>query len=132
MLRRLVIIAGLSAAIGGLVMILTLPVPLLWRAGGAILWLLLSTHELRVIARAQERCQRIRIEHDGTVWVFDPNGCCLAATLAGGSIVLRNLAWLRFEAQNGQRFAELLRGNGPKNKDWRRLQVIWRHLGASR
>jgi len=113
-------------------MILTLPIPPIWRAAGAMLWLLTSAQEVNVIAKGYKRCQHIRIEHNGDVQVWSPDGCCLQATLCAGSIVLPRFAWLRFRAENGQRFAELVRGKCPENKAWRRLQVIWRHLGAER
>lgn len=124
--------AGCSATFLGLAMILALPVAFLWRVAGALLWLLSATREIRVIANGYKRCQRMRIEYNGDMQVTMPDGCCLPATLLAGSVVLRKIAWLRFEAQNGQQFAELIRGRSPQNKDWRRLQVIWRHLGAGR
>ena len=126
------IIAGVAATVFGFLMILALPVAPLWRVFGAVLWLLASSREMLVIAKGHKRCQHIRIEHNGDMQITAPDGCCSPATLRAGSVVLSRIAWLRFESQNGQQFAELMRGKCRKNKDWRRLQVIWRHLGAGR
>jgi hypothetical protein len=131
-LRRVVLIAGIAAAVFGFVMILALPVAPLWRVSGAVLWLLTSGREILLIAKGHKRCQHIRIEHNGDMQVTAPNGRCSPATLRAGSVVLSRIAWLRFESQSGQQFAELMRGQCWRNKDWRRLQVIWRHLGAGR
>lgn len=132
LLRRVVLLAGLAATVVGFVMILLLPIAPLWRALGSVVWLTTSIRDVFVIAKGHRRCELLRIAPDGGVEVLAPDGCWFRATLLAGTIVLRSFAWLRFEADNGQRFAELLRGKCPQNKDWRRLQVIWRHLGAGR
>ncbi|MDH3806756.1 MAG: hypothetical protein OEU90_14975, partial [Gammaproteobacteria bacterium] len=130
LLRCVVIIAGVAATVLGVTMILALSVPIAWRAAAAVVWLLMNTRELLVITNGYKRCQRIRMEHDGELAVLAPDGCWIGATLLAGSVVLSRFAWLRFESDDGQRFAELMREKRQKNKDWRRLQVIWRHLGA--
>jgi hypothetical protein len=124
--------AGLSATTFGLALVAAMPVAAHWRVVGAVLWLLLSTREMHCIARGFSRCQRLRIAQNGDAEVMTPDGGWVPATLCAGSIVLPRLAWLRLRADNGQHFAELLRCESPRNKDWRRLQVIWRHLGAGR
>jgi hypothetical protein len=116
----------------GLALLLAMPIAIHWRVVAAVLWLLLSALEIRAVARGFSLCQRLRIAHNGAIEVVLSDGGRLTATLSAGSIVLPRLAWLRFQADNGQHFAELLRGGSPQNKDWRHLQVIWRHLGAGR
>lgn len=67
----------------------------------------------------------------GAVEVVGQDGGWRAATLQNGSVVLSEFAWLRIETCDGRKVVELLRGNCRKNKEWRRLQMIWRHLGGS-
>ena len=123
---------GIAAAIGGIIAVVSLPFALGWRALGAGLWALASCYELRAITRAHRNCQLVRIEQDGNILVTMTDGSCMPATLSAGSVVIASFAWLRFTAENGRRHVELFRRESPGNKDWRRLQVIWRHLGAGR
>ena len=53
------------------------------------------------------------------------------ASLLSGSLVLPGVAWLRISVGTGPAYGELLTGNPRKNEDWRRLLVIWRHIGAT-
>ena len=129
-LRRLVILSGVAATVIGLVTILVLSLPPVWRALAALVWLLLNGRELFLIAKAHKRCRRIRIGQGGDVELLAPDGNWTQARLVSGSVVLRKIAWLRFETQNGRRSAELMCCKYAQNKEWRRLQVIWRHLGA--
>jgi len=62
--------------------------------------------------------------------VFANDDCPSGASIEAGSVVLWHFAWLRFRTENGRRHVELMRRKTAQNKDWRRLQVIWRHLGA--
>lgn len=129
-LRQIIVIVGLAVTVLGIVMIALLPVATPWRALGGVVWLTISTRDLFVIKKGHKRCQRLRIVHDGSIEVLAPDGCWFPATLLAGSVVLSRVAWLRFECDDGQRCAELMRGKCLRNKHWRRLQVIWRHLGA--
>jgi hypothetical protein len=113
-------------------MILAFPIPVLWRACAATLWLLLCTREILLIVRGHKGCERFRIEHNGSMKVWAPDGCCLPATLQAGSVVLTRVAWLRFESASGRQFAELMWAKNAQDEDWRRLRVILRHLGAGR
>jgi len=123
---------GLAATGVGLVLILTLPVTWLGRAVAACVWLLVNARQMRRLSNGHKQCQRIRIGHTGEVEVTTTDGCCLPATLVSGSVVLSRAAWIRLESDDGRRFAELLYARRPQNEQWRRLQVIWRHLGAGR
>ncbi len=129
-LRRVVILCGIAAAVVGLATILALSMPPVWRAFAALVWLIMNGQELVLIAKGYKRCRRIRIGHGGDVELLGPDGSWMPATLVSGSVVLRKYAWLRFKTREGQRCAELVRAKSTQNKEWRRLQVIWRHLGA--
>ena len=130
LLRRMVLGTGLVGAAGGAAAIAALPVSANWRIAAFLLWVLICGRDLWLIAIAYRSCARVRIEHTGELLVYAGDGCCSRATLGAGSIVLQDVAWLRFRAENGRRHVELLRRRTSQNKDWRRLQVIWRHLGA--
>ena len=71
-----------------------------------------------------------RIDSQGIVQIRAADGCCITATLCSGSIVLRRAAWLRIRVGNARPHCELIRRDAAENKHWRRLQGIWRHLGA--
>jgi hypothetical protein len=129
-LRRVVILFGIAAAVVGLATILALSMPPVWRAFAALLWLIMNGRELVLIAKGYKQCRRIRIGHDGDVELLGRDGSWMPATLVSGSVVLRQYAWLRFETREGLRFAEPVRAKNAQSEGWRRLQVIWRHLGA--
>jgi hypothetical protein len=118
--------------LAGLLLLLTLPISLPWRGLAAAAWLAQNTCQLRVIANGYTRCRRIRIDQTGAVAAQGPDGCWFPATLVTGSVVLAGFAWLRFKADDGQQFVELLSAKRAGNEGWRRLQVIWRHIGAGR
>lgn len=121
---------GLVAILGGFAIIVGLPFDAGWRALLAAAWLAIGMRDLWVIVQGFRHCSRIRIEHTGDLLVFDSGHCCSAATLVAGSVLLRDIGWLRFRTADGRRHAELVRRNTAQSEDWRRLQVIWRHLGA--
>ena len=115
----------------GLVTILTMQASLIIRLPACVLWLLFSGRELLVIVSGYLRIRRIRLYSNGEVELRNNSGDWQAARLANGSVILDGFAWLRIEACDGRRSVELLRGTSRKNEEWRRLQVIRRHLGAA-
>jgi len=129
-LRRLVLGTGAGAALGGVAAIVELPLEWPWRAAAIGFWMLVCGRDLWLITAGYKHCARIRIEHTGNMLVFASDDCSSVATIGAGSIVLWNFAWLRFRSESGRRHVELIRRKTAQDKDWRRLQVIWRHLGA--
>jgi len=130
-LRCAVQATGLVATILGLIVILSMPVGSSWRAGASVVWLLFGLRELRTIRHAYSRYCRFRIDTAGDVELETVSGEHHAGSLLPGSVVLPRLAWLRFAAADGLVFGEFLCGNAQENKQWRHLQVIWRHFGAA-
>jgi hypothetical protein len=130
-LRLFVRRSGMVAAFLGFIVILTLPVDIAWRAAASLLWLILSFRELRIIRVAYSRYQWLKIDDSGGVELVSPGGEHHAATLLPSSVVLPGLAWLRLRSADGLCFGEFLRGSSHEDKQWRRLQVIWRHFGAA-
>ena len=130
-MRQIVVAAAWAAMSLGLITIISLPIDGLLRAAGSSVWLTAMGRELIVISSAHKRFGRIRIHSDGQVELHDNDGHWQAATIGNGSIVLPKLAWLRIKPASGGRYNVLLRRNSLQSEQWRRLQVIWRHLGAA-
>ncbi|MBT8087186.1 MAG: hypothetical protein KJO46_04090, partial [Gammaproteobacteria bacterium] len=68
---------------------------------------------------------------DGSAALLDRNGQWRPAEVLPGSLLLRHYGWIRLKPRHGRRFAALFRGHCRQSADWRRLQVIWRHVGAT-
>ncbi len=130
-MRRIVVATAWVAMSLGIVTIVSLPIDGLLRAAGSTIWLTGMGVELIVISSAHKQFGRIRMHSDGRIELQDNDGHWQTATIGNGSIVLRKLAWLRLKPASGARYHELLRRNSLQSEQWRRLQVIWRHLGAA-
>jgi hypothetical protein len=129
-MRRITIISGIVAALFGLLIILSATIAPYWRLLASAIWLVFSARELLGIVTGHKLIRRIHIDSDGSVELVTNEGEQLPAKLLAGSIVLPTLAWLRLEAHDGRRSSELIHGKNAQDKQWRHLQVIWRHLGA--
>jgi hypothetical protein len=132
LLRRVVFWSGVGLAACGLVAIVSLPwspVPLTLLA---VVWLGRSGWELVRLHRAWKDCRGLRVSPDGQAVILGADGHWRQANLLDGGVLLRRWGWLRFRTESGAEFAEPLRGRCRKSRDWRRLQVIWRHIGAVR
>jgi len=116
--------------IGGNLLIISLPLPTIASLVGMALWSLISVRELRALRCAWAGCVALRITANGDVGVLGPNLEWRSAQLVSGSILLRKAGWIRLKTGSGRVFAELVRAGGQRGRDWRRLQVIWRHIGA--
>ena len=120
---RLLIAAGLT-------LILILSVDVLLRALGCLFWVAIGWFELRRLQLGFDSCNGIRIDSNGEIAILNNDQEWVPGTLQSGSVLLRRLGWLRLQSSNGQIFLELIRGDARQSQDWRRLQVIWRHIGA--
>ena len=129
-LRRLVLISGWLALAAGAVICLSMPFAWEWRLAAGSLWVLVSERELRVMANGHRLYRGVRLDANGGAALLTRDGDWSPATLLAGSLVLPSLAWLRFKDQDGRQRVELIGCKCAENKAWRRLQVIWRHLGA--
>ncbi len=127
-LRTLVVASGWSLLVAGLVCVTGLPLLPLQRIAVGVVWLVLVAREIRRLQCAYIRYRYIRVFHDGSVSLMSARGTAVAARILPGSMLLRGIGWLRLKSADGARCSELVCGNCRKNKGWRRLQVIWRHL----
>ena len=129
-LRIIVITSGRLLAAAGLVTVLTLDIGAAVRAAGCISWIILCRIELQQMQRGFDSCRIVRVFADGQIALLGNDKDWVPGTLQSGSIVLRKFAWLRVQTIDGEHIAEPLRGSTRENQEWRRLQVIWRHVGA--
>jgi hypothetical protein len=129
-LRRLVLGTGILLAVVGVAAIGVLPVSPAMKLLLCASWCGMSVRELLHIANGYKACCRLQVDASGTVQVFDRQGACRRARIEAGSMVFWRIAWLRLRGPQGSRHSELLGCNVAKVHDWRRFQVIWRHLGA--
>ena len=130
-LRLFVDVTARLLIAGAIGIALTMSVSALPRLALSLCCLWLGSVELTRLHRGFEACTAIRLTSDGNVGIDPGDGNWVTADLESGSIVLRRLAWLRLRTANGRLITELLRGDARQCRDWRRLQVIWRHFGAS-
>lgn len=128
--RIVVTVSGQLLAFTGFVIILTLDMPAALRALGCIAWWLWTYLEMDRIERGFANCRAIRVNSDRSLEVLNSEMECIPSRLLGGSMVLPNMAWIRYETGSGSRAAEFFIGDCRSSNEWRRLQVIWRHVGA--
>ncbi len=129
-LRIAVVISAQMLIFAGMVLILTLSLNAAARGIACALWVAYGWFELRRLRRGYESCREIRLLAGGDALVLTSAGQWVSGVVLSGSVVLKNLAWLRLRTAEGAEIVELLRGDGRRCHDWRRLQVIWRHIGA--
>ena len=129
-MRVLVLASGTSFAALGLVMLALIDANSFPRAILGLAWLVHTGRALWCTVIAYTRNGILRVSAGGETAVRTGSDAWEPAQLCSGSIVLPQLAWLRITAANGTRYAELLHGCRRKSEDWRRFQVIWRHIGA--
>jgi len=127
-LRQTVLLSGAGLGLLGAISIAMLPLDVEFRAFGAAAWLLVTGRDVWRLSRGYRRYRSILVDERGQATLCGPPGPDQAAELTAGSVLLQGVGWLRFRADDGTYHAELVAGNLRKNKDWRRLQVIWRHL----
>ncbi|MGI9223744.1 MAG: hypothetical protein ACR2QX_04635 [Woeseiaceae bacterium] len=111
-------------------MILSMPAAFILRIVAAGLWLLIGGYDILRQRRAHTQYCGVRLDFEGRLELKIQGGDWVPARMLPGSIVLRHLGWIRIRDERGHVFAEPVRGHCRDSRDWRRLQVIWRHIGA--
>jgi hypothetical protein len=129
-LRILVLTSGRLLIAAGLVLILNLAVDTGLRFLGCLVWGAFGRFELKRLQQGFDACSAIRVDSNGEFSVLKNHDNWVPASLMTGSALLRKLGWMRLQDETGQVFLELIRGDARQSQDWRRLQVIWRHIGA--
>jgi len=129
-LRRVVLWSGALLGIAGVLAILILPISPWLRVALAVGWAGASFLELRQLARIWRGCRRLKIDSNGEIQLLDAAGRWRTGSLVSGGVLLRKMGWIRLRDHSGASFGEPLSGDPRASADWRRLQVIWRHIGA--
>ena len=129
-LRRVVLGSGCGLAVAGLVLILQMPIAASLRTVAVLLWVGVSYRELLRFRRCYKIYSAIHVLAGGEVRLLNADQQWVLAERLNGSMLLASAAWLRLKTPDGHEFAELLRGNRRHDREWRRLHVIWRHIGA--
>ncbi|MGB5469886.1 MAG: hypothetical protein WBM64_05670, partial [Woeseiaceae bacterium] len=131
LLRRFVVLSAVGLSVLGIAVIFTLPFPVSGLLMASVGWLVLCAWELVVACRRLWGCRCLRLFAGGEILLLDAGGTWHPARLSSGSVVLRRIGWILVETRQGSRFAGLVRGRCRESDDWRRLQVIWRHIGGT-
>ena len=129
-LRIVVAISGCLLIAVGLTLILVLGIGVALRSVGCLVWLAIGWFDLRRLEQGFDTHKAIRFDSNGETFILDNDENWVPARLLTGSILTRKLGWIRLKDQSGQVFLELIRGDARQSQNWRRLQVIWRHIGA--
>ena len=129
-LRRFVQWSVVAIALVGAVVIGLLEAPPALRLCGAAAWMAIVGVQLRVLRHGWSSCLALRVYADGGVTALGPAGEWTPGRLEPDGVLLRRWGWIRLRTREGRPFAEPLRGACRESREWRRLQVVWRHIGA--
>jgi hypothetical protein len=130
-LRRLVLVSGALLFLAGLAFVPLVAVSVALRGGLAATWVCVCGYEWLAFRRGYAGGGALRIAAGGHIERQCPDGSWQAARLCAGSVVVSRFAWLRVAPAGGRPYAELVSAANHESEDWRRLQVIWRHIGAA-
>ena len=114
----------------GVIVVGGLEAPVAARLAGASVWCAILAMQFQALRRGWATCVAFRLHADGRVTVLGPDGEWCEGTLEADSVLLRRWGWIRLRAGSGAAFGELVRGSCRESREWRRLQVVWRHVGA--
>lgn len=129
-LRSVVLGLGCLLLAFGTWIIMTLPLGTYWRVPMLLLWVAVTAAEIGLLLRAYRLSTGYRLYADGTIEIMTAAGERRLGRFAAGSVILPGIAWLRIRPVVGCAWGELIAGNSRKNKEWRRLQVVCRLVGA--
>jgi len=130
-LRKIVMYSGHVLCAAGCALLLGLPFDFGWLLLLCAGWAASCWRQLLLLQRGHANCHVLRVRADGGIEVCNCDLEWVSAVLQRDSVVFAKLAWIRARSESGQRYAELLSGDARACPDWRRLQVIWRHIGAA-
>ena len=109
---------------------LAISLELRWLGGAG--WAFAVLARGSIMLAAQLRYPIVRIHADGSALLQNAQGEWRPATMSDNCVILANFAWLDLLLVDHTRYSVLVRGKSRKSQQWRRLQVIWRHMGSGR
>jgi hypothetical protein len=129
-LRRFVQWSAAAMALAGVAVIASLDAPVAARLSAVHVWCVIMACQVGALRRSWGQCAGFRVHADGSVEVRNSAGEWRCGQLEPDGVLLRRWAWIRLRKGSGRPFAEPLRGSCRDSREWRRLQVVWRHVGA--
>jgi hypothetical protein len=129
-LRRVVLITASLMVLLGIGVIVLIPVAKTVAGVAGFAWICWSCAEVLTYWRIYRRWLGFRVAAGGETQVFGRGECCSAKVMPG-SVILSEVAWVRLQAENGDVWGELVAGSHRESEEWRRFQVIFRHLNAA-
>ena len=129
-LRQGVLGFGLVCTLLGSGCLLLLPAGIVAQAAAIMAWLLVSLRELVGLRRVYRGCSGYRVFDNGEIEVFGDTGARRFGRVLPGTVVMPGWAWLRLQTADGRTWGELVAGKTRESQQWRRFQVIFRHLNA--
>lgn len=128
-LRTVVLGSAGVLTVAGSLAIASMPLPPIPRLLLVAAWVCYGVAGIRRHRDAYRRCSRLRLKVDGSALLLR-DGEWRQARLLPGSVLRDSVGWLYLHPAGDSRFGELVRGDGRRNPEWRRLQVLWRHVGG--
>ncbi len=122
--------SGLAFALLGAGVLATLPLPIGVRLPFAAAWLLCSIASSARLMKRYRGISGYRIYADGSAEIVRADGRRAIGRLVPGTFLLPRLAWLRVRVAGDGAVGELIAGDSRTSQQWRRFQVICRHLSA--
>ncbi len=126
--RRVALGSGLLFGLFGLVVVASLPIGIGWRGLMALAWGMIVATELLMLIRAYRACVAVTVHTDGRLEIERTGGEYQSGRLLPGSVVLRRWAWLRMALPAAPAWGEPFGLRTQDREQWRRFQVICRHL----
>jgi hypothetical protein len=126
-----VLACGVLLLLIGVILIMTLPLPLPWRVLFALVWIADTCREICNMRTGAARVRRLRLNHLGQFVAEGPDGAQVPLQLLSGSVILQRIAWFRLRFPDQCRYAELMCGNPATDPAWQRLQLIWQQAGRT-
>jgi hypothetical protein len=127
-LRRLLVASALLLALLGLLCLLLLPLAPAWVVSAALLWLLINARQITSLRRHYITFSHMRFNAGGKVELLARGRPPAEAVILPGSVLLAGIGWIRLRIGDAASVAEPVSRETQESKQWRRLQVIWRHL----
>ena len=129
-LRRFVQWSAAAMALAGVAVIVSIDSPIAARLCAVVVWCAILASQVGALRKNWDQCAGFRVHADGSVEVRNVAGEWRPGKLEPDGVLLRRWGWIRLRQGSGRPFAEPLRGSCRDSREWRRLQVVWRHVGA--